>query len=99
MSETNETKRTQDDIVANMTNIADSGQDLFVQDQKELAKITLYEMGISKKFLDSEQASYILGKFVTDNVEDGNLSTTMKDIIATLRANHPHSEDKETENV
>ena len=89
-----ETERTQDDIVASLSNIGDSGQDQFVQDQKELAKITLNEMGISKKFLNSESASYILGKFVTDNVEDGNLSTTMKDLIATLRVNHPHSEDE-----
>lgn len=89
-----ETERTQDDIVANMTNIADSGQDLFVQDQKELAKQTLYEMGISKKYLESKEASYILGKFVTDNVEDGKFSTTTQSLIATLRANHPHSEDE-----
>ena len=56
-------------------------------------------MGISQKFLNSKEASYILGKFVTDNVEDGNLSTTMKDLIATLRANHPHSEDEVAEDV
>lgn len=93
------TVRTQDDIVASLSNIGDSGQDQFVQDNKELAKITLHEMGISKKFLDSESASFVLGKFVTDNVEDGELSTTMERLIGTLRANHPHSEDKEHENV
>lgn len=89
-----ETERTQGDIVASLSNIGDSGQDQFVQDQKELAKITLYEMGISKKYLDSNEASYILGKIVTDIVEDGNFSTTTQSIIATLRANHPHSEDE-----
>ena len=90
----NETERTQDDIVASLSNIGDSGQDQFVQDHKELAKITLYEMGISQKFLNSKEASYILGKFVTDNVDDGKFSTTTEKLIATLRANHPHSEDE-----
>ena len=94
-----ETERTQDDIVANMSNIGDSGQDLFVQDQKEFAKQTLYEMGISEKYLNSKEASYILGKIVTDIVEDGNFSTTTQSIIATLRANHPHSEDEVDEDV
>lgn len=94
-----ETERTQDDIVASLSNIGDSGQDQFVQDQKELAKITLHEMGISQKFLNSKEASYVLGKFATDNVEDGNLSTTMKELIATLRVNHPHSEDEGQEDV
>ena len=94
-----DTDRTQNDIVANMTNIADSGQDSFVQDQTEFAKQTLYEMGISKKYLDSKEASYILGKIVTDNVEDGNFSTTTNNIIATLRSNHPHSEDEVAEDV
>lgn len=87
-------ERTQEDIVANMTNIADSGQDLFVKDQTEFAKQTLYEMGISKTYLESASASYILGKIVTDNVEDGKFSTTTENLIATLRANHPHSEDE-----
>ena len=94
-----DTERTQDDIVANMSNIGDSGQDLFVQDNKEFAKQTLYEMGVSKKYLDSKEASYILGKVVTDNVEDGDFSTTTQKLIATLRANHPHSEDKEQADV
>ena len=94
-----DTEMLQNDIVANMTNIADSGQDSFVQDQKEFAKQTLYEMGISRKYLDSVEASYILGKIVTDNIEDGNFSTTTNNIIATLRANHPHSEDEVAEDV
>ena len=94
------TVRTQDDIVANMTNIGDSGQDLFVQDQTNFAKAVLYEMGISRTYLDSEEASYILGKIVSDNVEDGKFSTTTEKLIASLRANHPHSEDEEeTEDV
>ena len=54
-----ETERTQDDIVANMSNIGDSGQDLFVQDQTEFAKHTLYEMGISKKYLNSNMTKYL----------------------------------------
>lgn len=83
----------QKDIVARMTNLADSGQDEFVEDYTELAKLTLYEMGISNKYLNSEAASYILAKVVTDLIEDGNLSNTTNSLIATLRVNHPRSED------
>lgn len=81
------------DIVKNMTNLADSEQDQFVADWKELAKVTLFEMGVSNTFLNSQQAEYILGKVVTDLIEDGNLSKTTEAIIGTLRVNHPHSED------
>ena len=84
----------QKDIVANMTNLADSGQDDFVENYTELAKQTLYEMGISNKYLNSESATYILAKIVTDLIEDGNLSNTALSLVATLRVNHPHSEDK-----
>ena len=83
------------EIVANMTNLGESGQDSFVSDWAEFAKLSLFEQGISKKFLNSEEASYIIGKFVTDTVDDGTLSQLMKDLIATLRVNHPHSEDNE----
>lgn len=83
------------DIVANMTNLGESGQDTFVRDWAELAKIMLYEQGISKKYLNSADASYIIGKFVTDTVDDGDLAQMTKDLIATLRVNHPHSEDVE----
>lgn len=83
----------QKDIIANMTNLADSGQDKFVENYTELAKITLYEQGISNKFLASNEAAYVLAKVVTDLVDDGNLSTTTMALIATLRVNHSHSED------
>lgn len=83
------------DIVANMTNLGESGQDSFVRDWAEFAKTMLYEQGISKKYLNSEEASYIIGKFVTDTVDDGDLAQMTKDLIATLRVNHPHSEDVE----
>lgn len=76
-----------------MTNLADSGQDAFVENYTELAKQILYEKGVSQTYLDSEKASYILAKVVTDLVEDGNLSNTANTLIATLRVNHPHSED------
>lgn len=81
--------------IKNMTNLADSGQDAFVEDWSHLAKLTLYEMGVSNKFLTSADAEYILGKVVTDLIEDGNISKTSEMLIATLRANHPHSEDVE----
>lgn len=80
--------------IKNMTNLADSGQDAFVEDWSQLAKITLHEMGVSNKFLNSNEAEYILGKVVTDLIEDGNLSKTSEMLIATLRINHPHSEDQ-----
>ena len=81
--------------VASMANLADSGQDAFVADWTEYAKIDLYEKGISNRFLNSASAEYILGKAVTDLIEDGNYSKTTESLIATLRVNHPHSEDNE----
>jgi hypothetical protein len=83
----------QNEIIANMTNLGDSGQDEFVQNWAEYAKLTLYEKGVSKKFINTEDAAYILAKIVTDIVEDGELSKTAENMIATLRINHPHSED------
>ena len=83
------------DIVGNMTNLADSGQDAFVENYTELAKQTLYEMGVSLTYLNSNKAAYILGKVVTDLIDDGNISKTSEMLIATLRVNHPHSEDVE----
>ena len=83
----------QKEIVARITNLADSGQDAFINDYTELAKQLLHEYGISNKYLNSDAASYILAKVVTDLVEDGNLSITANAFIATLRVNHPRSED------
>jgi hypothetical protein len=82
-------------IIASMTNLADSGQDKFIENWTEYAKLTLYEQGVSQKFINSPQASYILAKIVTDIVEDGTLSKAAETFIATLRVNHPHSEDLE----
>lgn len=83
----------QNDIIASMTNLGESGQDDFVVNWAEYAKLTLYEKGISNKFINSDKAAYILAKIVTDIVEDGTLSKAAEDMIATLRVNHPHSED------
>lgn len=83
------------DIIANMTNLADSGQDDFVKNWAELAKLTLYEHGVSNKFINSEKATYFIAKVVTDLVEDGALSKMSETLIAALRVNHPHSEDNE----
>lgn len=85
--------------IKSMTNLADSGQDQFVDDWTEYARLYLYEQGVSSKFISSAQADYILGKMVTDLVDDGELSTTTLSIIQTLRVNHPHSEDEVTANV
>lgn len=82
-----------ENIIAKMTNLADSGQDDFVSDWSQMAKQALYEQGISNAYLNSEQAQYILGKAVTDLIEDGGFSSTTLSLIATLRVNHPHSED------
>lgn len=76
-----------------MTNLADSGQDDFIENWVEYAKLQLYEMGVSNNFIDSEKSSYIIAKIITDLIEDGELSTTTNAMIATLRTNHPHSED------
>ena len=83
----------QNDVIATMTNLADSGQDDFVQDWSQMARTMLYEQGVSNTFLDSDQAQYILAKAVTDLIEDGDLSSTTLSLVATLRANHPHTED------
>jgi hypothetical protein len=85
----------QNDIIASMTNLGDSGQDPFVRNWTEYAKLTLYEQGVSYKFINSAGASYFLAKIVTDIVEDGTLSKAAETMIATLRINHPHSEDLE----
>lgn len=77
-----------------MTNLAESGQDDFVDNWTEMAKVTLYEQGISHSFIESDECEYILGKVVTDLIEDGSLTSTTLSLIATLRVNHPHSEDK-----
>lgn len=81
------------EIIKNMTNLADSGQDEFVENWNEMAKTMLYEQGISNKFLNSQKAEYLLAKAVTDLIEDGNFTSTTLSLIATLRCNHPHSED------
>jgi len=81
------------EIIKTMTNLADSGQDEFVGDWAEMARITLYEKGVSNTFITSENADYIIAKVVTDLIEDGELSKTTQQIIGTLRINHPHSED------
>ncbi len=81
------------EIIKTMTNLADSGQDDFVNDWAQMARTLLYEQGISNSFLDSDKAQYIIAKAVTDLIEDGNLSSTSLSMIATLRTNHPHTED------
>ena len=83
------------EIINNMTNLADSGQDSFVEDWAEYARTQLYEQGVSHAFINSANADYIIAKMVTDLVEDGELSSTTLSMIATLRVNHPHSEDNE----
>ena len=81
------------EIINNMTNLADSGQDPFVDNWSEYARTQLYEQGVSHTFINSAKADYIVAKMVTDLVEDGELSSTTLSMIATLRVNHPHTED------
>lgn len=88
-------ERSELDIISNMTNIADSGQDGFVSDWAEFAKNLLRERGVSQHYIASTASAYILGKIVTDMVEDGDLSNVTESIIASLRVNHPVSEDEE----
>lgn len=88
-------ERSQLEKISNMTNIADSGQDGFVSDWSEFAKELLRSRGVSEKYINSTASAYILAKIVTDIVEDGELSKTSEAFIASLRVNHPKSEDKE----
>ena len=81
--------------IKSMTNLADSGQDQFVDDWAMMAKTSLHEQGISNTFLNSTEAEYIIAKAVTDLIEDGEFSNTTLSLIATLRVNHPHSEDSD----
>ena len=83
------------DKIANMTNLGDSGQDQFVKNWTDFAKVMCYEQGVSYKFLNSPEGENFLAKYVTDTIEDGNLSNLAKELLATLRVNHPHSEDLE----
>lgn len=80
--------------IAQMTNLAGSGQDDFVNDWATMARITLHEQGVSNAFLATSEADFIIAKAVTDLIEDGNLSATTLSLIATLRVNHPHTEDE-----
>lgn len=88
-------ERTHLEIISNMTNIADSGQDGFVSDWSEFAKNLLRGRGVSQKYINSADSAYILAKIVTDITEDGELSKTAREFIADLRVNHPKSEDTE----
>lgn len=88
-------ERSHPEIISNMTNIADSGQDGFVSDWSEFAKNLLRERGVSEKYIKSDASAYILAKIVTDMVEDGELSKISESIISSLRINHPKSEDSE----
>ena len=51
-------------VIGVMTNLADSGQDEFVQDWTEMAKQSLYEQGISNKYLNSDKANTYLLKLL-----------------------------------
>ena len=79
--------------IKTMTNLSDSGQDGFVEDWATMAKTLLYEQGVSKNYLNSAEAEYLIAKAVTDLIEDGDFSNTTLSMISTLRVNHPHSED------
>jgi hypothetical protein len=82
------------ETIARMTNLGESGQDKFVADWAIMAQNTLYEQGISRAYLESGEASYIIAKAVTDLIDDGEFSTTTLSIVNTLRVNHPHEEDE-----
>jgi hypothetical protein len=85
--------RTQKEIVASTSNL--NSNDQFTEDKATQAKIILYQNGISKKFLDSEEGAYIIGKVVEDLIDAGGITTfTDKYILAPIRVNHPHREDK-----
>lgn len=85
-------ERTQKEIVASISNL--DSNDKFTEDKTTQAKIILYENGISKKYLDSEDGAYIIGKVVEDLIDAGGITPfTDKYLLAPIRVNHPHSED------
>lgn len=88
-------ERTHLEIISNMTNIADSEQDGFVADWTEFAKNLLSERGVSQTYINSDASAYILGKIASDMIDNGELSKTAESFIASLRVNHPKSEDTE----
>lgn len=88
-------ERSQNEIVSNMGNIGDSGQDSFAADWTEFARELLRSRGVSETYINSTRAAYILGKIVTDMVDDGELSATSEGLIKSARVNHPKSEDNE----
>lgn len=88
-------ERTHNEIISNMANVGDSGQDSFTADWAEFAKNLLSERGVSQTYINSAASAYILAKIVTDMIEDGELSKTAETFIASLRVNHPKREDTE----
>ena len=88
-------ERTHNEIISNMANVGDSGQDAFVDDWAEFAKELLRSRGISEKYINSTSSAYILAKIVTDMIENGELSRVAETLIASLRVNHPKREDAE----
>ena len=85
-------EREQKEIVASVSNL--NSEEQFTKDKTTQAKIILYENGISKKFLDSEDGAYIIGKVVEDLIDAGGITAfTDKYLLAPIRVNHPHSED------
>lgn len=87
-------ERTEAEIIASMTNLGDSGQDNFIKDWTGFAKMLLSERGVSNTFINGASSAYIISKIITDMIEDGSLSSTTESLIATLRVNHPISEDQ-----
>lgn len=88
-------ERSQSEIISNMANVGDSGQDGFVEDWAEFAKELLRSRGISEKYINSTSSAYILAKIVTDMIENGELSRVAEIFISSVRINHPKSEDAE----
>lgn len=88
-------ERTHIEIISNMSNVGDSGQDAFVTDWSEFAKELLRSRGVSEKYINSTASAYILAKIVTDMIEDGELSKVSETFIASLRVNHSKREDAE----
>lgn len=83
------------DIIKNMTNLEDSGQDQYIENYAILAKNILHEQGVSNKYLNTDDASFILSKVIIDLIDNNELSNTTNALIATLRVNHSHDEDLE----